>query len=140
MREILPALDIAADLVLADPPYGETSLPWDRWVAGWPDMLAVIASSLWCFGSLRMYMQHASEFAAAKWRFSQDVIWEKHNGSGFAADRFRRVHEIATFWYRGRWREVYRDVQVTMDAAPRVVRRKHRPPHTGHINRGDYVS
>ena len=34
-REVLPALGVTADLVLADPPYGETSLPWDRWPDGW---------------------------------------------------------------------------------------------------------
>jgi site-specific DNA-methyltransferase (adenine-specific) len=36
MRLILPGLDVTADCVIADPPYGETSLAWDRWPSGWP--------------------------------------------------------------------------------------------------------
>ena len=53
-REILPALDVTADCVLADPPYGETSLSWDRWPEGWLEAVAGSTRSLWCFGSLRM--------------------------------------------------------------------------------------
>lgn len=29
-RELLPTLDIAPDAAIVDPPYGETSLGWDR--------------------------------------------------------------------------------------------------------------
>lgn len=36
MREVLPALGIEADACITDPPYGETSLAWDRW----PERLA----------------------------------------------------------------------------------------------------
>ncbi len=74
------------DLTLADPPYGQTSLNWDRWPDGWLSS-PCLGRSLWCFGSLRMFMQHGSEFAASGWRLSQDVIWEKQNGSSSAADR-----------------------------------------------------
>lgn len=105
MREVVPTLDIHPDLVLTDPPYGETSLAWDRWPAGWPGVVAEVASSLWCFGSMRMFLDRNDEFA--NWRLSQDVVWEKHNGSGFANDRFKRVHEHATHWYRGNWRHSY---------------------------------
>ncbi len=38
-RDILPRLDIHPDLVVTDPPYGETSLDWDRWPDGWPSLL-----------------------------------------------------------------------------------------------------
>lgn len=93
-RTVLPALGVTADLVLADPPYGETKLAWDRWPAGWLETAAGVTTSLWCFGSLRMYLEHAVEFLA--WKLSQDVIWEKHNGTGWAADRFKRVHEQVT--------------------------------------------
>jgi DNA modification methylase len=110
-REVLPALGVLADCIIADPPYGETSLPWDRWPDGWLDVAARATSSLWCFGSLRMYLKHADEFAG--WKLSQDVIWEKHNGSGFAADRFKRVHEQPTHWYRGAWGRICHE-------APRV--------------------
>ncbi|MFF2405746.1 DNA-methyltransferase [Streptomyces sp. NPDC058092] len=108
MREVLPALDLQADLVLTDPPYAETSLAWDRWPKGWPTLAATAALSMWCFGSMRMFLQQRDEFA--DWKLSQDVVWEKHNGSGFASDRFKRVHEIATHWYTGDWRGLHHDV------------------------------
>lgn len=107
MRDILPALDITADLIVADPPYAETSLEWDRWPDGWPTLAATVASSMWCFGSMRMFLDRAHEFTG--WKLSQDVVWEKANGTGFAADRFKRVHEIATHWYRGDWSAVHHD-------------------------------
>lgn len=108
MREVLPVLGVQADLIVADPPYAETSLAWDRWPDGWPTLAASVASSMWCFGSMRMFLDRRDEFA--DWKLSQDIVWEKHNGSGFAADRFKRVHEIATHWYRGGWRDVHHDV------------------------------
>lgn len=108
MREVLPALGVTADLILVDPPYAETSLAWDRWPDGWPSLAATITSSMWCFGSMRMFLGRRDEFA--DWRLSQDVIWQKNAGSGFHADRFRRVHEFALHWYRGDWRAVHHDV------------------------------
>jgi site-specific DNA-methyltransferase (adenine-specific) len=140
MREILPALNVTADCVLADVPYGETSLLWDRWIDGWLEVAAGVTKSLWCFGSLRMYLEHASEFTAAGWKLSQDLIWEKHNGSGSAADRFKRVHEQPTHWYRGSWNGIYHEVPTTADATARTVRRKERPPHWGDIGQGNYAS
>lgn len=107
-REILPALDVAADLVVADPPYGETALVWDRWVTGWPNTVAGVARSLWCFGSLRMFLDRRDEFDG--WKLSQDLIVEKSNGAGAVTDRFRRVHEHALHWYRGPWRDIHHDV------------------------------
>ncbi|HEV2375859.1 MAG TPA: site-specific DNA-methyltransferase [Streptosporangiaceae bacterium] len=137
-REVLPGLGVAADCVVADAPYGETSLPWDRWPAGWLDVAALVTRSLWCFGSLRMFLDRCDEFAA--WKLSQDVVWEKHNGSGFHADRFKRVHEHVTHWYRGDWGSLYHEVPTTPDATARTVRRKQQPPHTGHIEAGSYTS
>lgn len=107
MREVLPALGLQADLIVADPPYAETSLAWDRWPDGWPTLAASVASSMWCFGSMRMFLDRRDEFTA--WKLSQDVIWEKQSGSGFAADRFKRVHEVATHWYRGDWKSLHHD-------------------------------
>ena len=124
-REIVPTLD-ACDVVITDPPYGETSLGWDQRVAGWLGLMP--SSSLWCFGSLRSFMAETDAFTAAGWHMSQDVVWEKHNGSGLAADRFRRVHEIAAHFYHGSWSEIYHQPQYTHDAAPRTVRRKALPP------------
>jgi site-specific DNA-methyltransferase (adenine-specific) len=37
------------------------------------------------------------------WTYAQEIVWEKHNGSIFHADRFRRVHEFAVHFYRGEW-------------------------------------
>lgn len=134
-REVLRGLP-PGDAVITDPPYGETSLEWDSWVDGWPALIS--APVLWCFGSMRMFLDRHADFAG--WRFGQDVVWEKHNGSGFHADRFKRVHEHAVQWYRGTWDKLYRDVPTTADATPRVVRRKERPTHMGEIEDSTYVS
>jgi site-specific DNA-methyltransferase (adenine-specific) len=124
------------DMTLADPPYGETSLKWDSWPSGW--VQAIQTSSLWCFGSMRMFLEHSAEFAA--WKFAQDVVWEKQNGSGFHADRFKRVHEFATHWYRGEWASIYKSIVTTPDEVKRQVRRKQRPPHMGHAEASSFVS
>ena len=136
-RELI-APDFRADLILTDPPYGETSLQWDRWPDGWPALAARHSDAMWCFGSMRMFLDRRDDFA--DWKLSQDVVWEKHNGSGFHADRFRRIHEHATHWYRGDWAEVHHDTPVTHDATARTVRSKRRPAHTGQIDRTPYVS
>lgn len=91
-RALMPA-HAPFDLILADPPYGDTSLAWDRRVEGWLQLArAALAptGSLWVFGSP--------------------------------------------------WRDIYNEVQTTPDATARTVRRKRRPPHTGHIDAGHYVS
>jgi len=139
MRELLPALGLHADLVLADPPYSETSLAWDRWPDGWPALAASVASSMWCFGSMRMFLDRRGEFT--DWKLSQDVVWEKHNGSGFTADRFKRVHEFALHWYRGNWREQHRDVPRIASADPDDLRTRGprvagQAPHMRAINAG----
>lgn len=142
-REILPILPVMADCVIADPPYNQTSLAWDRWPERWP--LTVEASlkptgSMWCFGSLRMFMQRAADFEA--WQLAEDIVWEKHNGSGFHADRFKRIHEQAAHFYKAgtRWDGVYKNIPTTQDATARTVRRKQRPPHMGEIPGTRYTS
>lgn len=114
-REKMPARG-PYDLIIADPPYGVTRLRWDRQVDGW--LAAARASlrpggSIWVFGSLRSFMMTAGKFASAGFRYAQEVVWEKPNGSGMAADRFRRVHEIVVQFYRKdtKWREVHNCVQ-----------------------------
>lgn len=129
-REVLPLLDLTdVAAVITDPPYGETNLQWDHWQDGWVQAVAMnvpVTAPLWCFGSMRMFLDRRDDFVG--WSFAQDVVWEKHNGSSFAADRFKRVHEHVCHWYRGTWGEQRHEVPTTPDATARTVRRKPRPP------------
>jgi site-specific DNA-methyltransferase (adenine-specific) len=140
-RTVLPALGLTVNLVLADPPYGETSLVWDRWPDGWPTVVAGSTRSLWCFGSVRMFLDYRDEFE--DWRLSQDIVWERQNGSAPIADRFKRVHDHALHWYRGPWREVRHEVpRVAAPSGARVVGpvyQREQPAHTGAIASRGYV-
>ncbi|MFF7022983.1 DNA-methyltransferase [Streptomyces klenkii] len=138
-RDLLPALGLGADLVCTDPPYGETSLAWDRWPEGWPGWIS--STGMWCFGSTRLFMTKGHEFTTAGWKFSHDVIWEKPNGTSFTTDRFKRVHEIATHWYRGRWADVHHETPRTSYSGPdkSASARESRMPHTGRIGAHRYV-
>lgn len=145
-RELLATMEAASfDCCMADPPYGDTSLAWDSVVDGWIPAVARVlkpTASLWVFGSMRFFMGNRvrARMRAAGFRYSQDIVWEKQNGTGFHNDRFRRVHEHAVLFYRGAWEDVYKAPQYTHDARAKVVRRKQRPAHTGHIDAGHYVS
>ena len=126
-------------MILADPPYGDTSLAWDKRVEGWQTVAAESMqpmASLWVFGSLRYFMAEAQIFEKAGLRYAQEIVWEKHNGSGFHADRFRRVHELVVQFYRAdaAWADVWNEVQTTPDAVQRSVNRKNRPAHYGATN------
>ena len=135
-REILSQL--RGSVVIADPNYGETSLDWDEISRGWVKYVNLLVDHIWCFGSMRFFMAAANEFA--DWKFAQDIVWEKQNGSSFHADRFKRVHEHILHFYRGEWGAVYKSPVKTMDATARTVRRKGRPAHMGHIEEGHYTS
>lgn len=131
------------DVCITDPPYGDTSLTWDSKVDGWIAEIARILkpnASVWVFGSMRFLAPLFAEFEAHGFKYSQDIVWEKQNGTGFHNDRFRRVHEHAVMFYRGAWADVHHDTQYTLDATAKTVRRKTRPTHTGHIEAGHYVS
>lgn len=137
----LPAESV--DCVIADPPYGETSLTWDRWPDGWPTaVLRVLkpTGSMWVFGSLRMFLRHRDEFDG--WAHRQEIVWEKHNGSNAAADRFRRVHELVVQYVRADQpaSQVYTKPVFSLDSTARTVRRKQRPAHWGEIGAPHYVS
>jgi site-specific DNA-methyltransferase (adenine-specific) len=119
------------DAVVTDPPYGDTSLDWDVPVDGWLPL--VQSPQVWCFGSMRAWMRSGRVFEAQGFRYGQEVVWEKHNGSGFNADRFKRVHEFAVHWYRGAWSALHTDPPVTFDATARTVKRRGRTPHRGKI-------
>lgn len=141
--DVLLYLDESFDVCLTDPPYGDTSLSWDRRVGSWwvlVDALLEPGGSLWCFGSLRFMSHLIPAMIADGWSLAQDVVWEKHNGSSFHADRFKRVHEFAVMFYRGKWGNVRKSPVFTNDATKRTVWRKTRPPHTGHIENGHYTS
>jgi len=143
-REVIPSLSAAfADCCITDPPYGDTSLAWDTICPGWIEHVARAlkpAASIWVFGSIRFLAPLFAEMADHGFRYSQDVVWEKQNGTGFHNDRFRRVHEHAVMFYRGAWADVYHSTQFTNDARAKVVRRKTRPSHTGRIDSGSYTS
>lgn len=92
---------------------------------------------------MRFFMDHGARFKVAGLRYAQDVVWEKHNGSGFHADRFKRVHEHITQFYLASapWAGVFNEVQTTPDAVARSVRRKKgRPAHMGNIDQAPYHS
>jgi site-specific DNA-methyltransferase (adenine-specific) len=123
--DVLRGLDV--DAIITDPPYGDTNLRWDSWPAGWVADAASISRAMWCYGSFRMFHDHATDFAA--WKYSQDVVWAKQNGTGLLTDRFRRIHEHAVFWYQGDWASIHHDPQFTYDARRKVVRKSAKPAH-----------
>ncbi|MGH3416381.1 MAG: DNA-methyltransferase [Actinocrinis sp.] len=119
-RDVLPTRDIVAISCVTDPPYGETSAAWDRWPVGWVDAVAAVlppAASLWCFGSARMFLEHRDDFAG--WRFAQEALWVKRNGTGpTSRDRLVKIHEWAYHWYRGRWSDLHHEWERTACDGP----------------------
>jgi site-specific DNA-methyltransferase (adenine-specific) len=142
MREVLPDLDVTADMIAADAPYSETSHSWDRWPDGWLDMAAQVSRSMWCWLPFRQFAappHRGTEFAEAGWRLSHDVeaewdhaVWEKANGSSPGTGRFRRVHEIVSHWYRGSWDTVYRQVPRVPHDGPFKGTIRKRPDRADH--------
>lgn len=127
------------DAIITDPPYEETSLEWDQWPAGWPSLISRSSTQLWCFGSFRMFMEKAPEFA--EWKLAQDIIWEKQNGSGLRNDRFRRVHELAAHFYQGKWEDLYHDtprVPAPPGSFKKPLKRSTKPQHFGGLSAGNY--
>lgn len=144
---VLPALPSHHfDCIVTDPPYGDTSLEWDKVVDGWAQLaLRTLkpTGSMWVFGSFRYFADAFVRGTFEAWKIAQDVVWEKHNGSSFHADRFKRVHELAVQFYprSNQWSQVFKCPQHTQDATRRTVRRKQqRTPHTGEIAGSTYVS
>lgn len=140
MREVMQDFteEHWADVVVTDPPYGETSLRWDTWPERWPLLCTWHTTSMWCFGSMRMFTDHWTDFAG--WKLSQDVVWEKHNGSGFASDRFKRVHEHALHFYTGTWLDAYHKTpRILGGDGSKSIRTRGTTPHTGRINNAGYM-
>lgn len=135
-REVMRALPPGSvDLVVTDPPYVETTLAWDRDAAGWLEALRPLLAphaSVWCFGSLRFFMERAGELAS--WPICQEVVWEKHNGSGpVGAGRFNRVHELVVQLRPpgARWAEITKSNPITFDATARKVKSRAGPAQRG---------
>lgn len=135
--------DACVDCVLSDPPYGETSLSWDKRCGGWMQEIRRVLKrhgSVWVFGSFRYFFDCTEEFSG--WRIAQDIVWEKHNGSNPFKDRFRRVHELAVQFYPEDvpWSEIYKNPLTSNDATARTVRQKARPQQWGAIGGATYES
>lgn len=62
------------------------------------------------------------------------VIWRKPQGTGLAADRFRRVHESAVHWYRGEWRRVHHETPRIPHAGPDSRHGHHGANQLAHLN------
>lgn len=139
-REVMAA-EGPFDLIIADPPYGDTALPWDQIVPGWTDAAFRAlkpSGSMWVFGSLRLFLAMGRP---AGWRYAQDIVWEKANGTGFAADRFKRVHEHAVHFYRAdaEWAGVFNEPQREPSSGRKVVvKRRGQTAHTGKIGSAGY--
>jgi site-specific DNA-methyltransferase (adenine-specific) len=130
-------VDVPEPMVtITDPPYGETNLTWDRWIADWPQLIP--GRVLWCFGSMRVFFDHKAEFSG--WKLAQDLVWEKHSGSTLAKDRFRRVHEHAVQFYKGDWRalnhNVPREPVYGVRLANRLQRGTSKGEHMGGVKPG----
>lgn len=145
-REVLPALaehGPVADAAVCDPPYERTPLDWDRWPTGWPSAVALAlpaVTSMWCFGALRTFIERAPDFAM--WKLGEDVVWEKHNGSGFGDDdRHFRVHESVVRYYRGPWSDVARPLaREAVGSADKSTRRQaNGAAHRGEDRASSYV-
>lgn len=133
-RELLPTLGVQPTACVTDPPYGETSAHWDLWPTGWVDEVGRVlpaSAALWCFGSARMFLDHVGEFA--EWRFAQEALWVKRNGTGpTSRDRLVKIHEWAYHWYRGRWSELHHEwarEQAEIDKG--TTRKRGGPQHHG---------
>lgn len=137
-RDYLDGLDLAGAVVVTDPPFNETSLEWDIWPKSWPDRMLPFAKQLWCCGSMRMFWNYRTEFSG--WTLAQDLIWEKHNGSGMCADRFRRVHELVLHFYQGDWDSLFHEPPIVTVAEERnrqTLIRGRKPAHWGGVDVGN---
>lgn len=135
--------DSSIDACITDPPYGDTNLAWDIIVNGWADEVARVlkpSGSLWVFASLRYLIKLQSALPA--WKYAQDLVWEKHNGSACHNDRFRRVHEHIVQFYPAKhpWGGVFKAPITRGDGKERTVHRSRGPDHFKSRTGGTFIS
>jgi len=122
---------IQGDVVMLDPPFGSTSLAWDRAIPRVMSIasgLATAAGTLWLFCSVKVLLGLGE---MADWAHVQEVVWKKQNGTNMHNDRFRRVHELVVQFRRAGvpFRSCFKQPQFTLDARRLTMRRKAKPPH-----------
>ena len=99
--------DLRGNLIVADPPYGD--LPRLGHLAQRLGPHRCAPRRLYVVLRLHAYVPRPAR-RVHRLEASQDVVWEKHEGTGFVTDRLRRVHEFALHFYRGPWGEVHHQV------------------------------
>lgn len=96
---LLEEVEGKVDLLLTDPPYGTTKLPWDR-EPDWKVFLALARRALKPGGNLVFFASGKAVFRAAEaledlsWAF-YELVWPKRTPTGFydAGRRPLRAHE-----------------------------------------------
>lgn len=153
MEDVLPALGERFDAAITDLPYGSTRLGWDRWITGAPSMIAEVTDSMWCCGTLGLFLGRRDEFRAGGWKLndelaSEDValdhlVWAKNAGTRpTPKGHFTRTHELGVHWYRGRLADIYQAAPRVSSGRPpenRTRRAQGRGVHVGTYGTVEYV-
>lgn len=97
-ERFLPFVDGPVDLVLCDPPYGQTQASWDQpldWPEIWKQYKRILAPDgvVALFG-IKPFVFHLGATAPAGW-FRYDWVWEKSKATGHLNSKRRpmRAHE-----------------------------------------------
>ena len=94
---------VTSDVMVTDPPYGETSLAWDRWPVGWPQMVAELRRHDPSVVVLRVdphVPRPPRRLRSVEARPGHRLVEAAR--PRVMNDRFNRSHELVTHWYRGR--------------------------------------
>ena len=98
-EEVVPSLpDDSIKLVVIDPPYGCTPHLWDKrpyWSFFMTEMARLCGDEgqMWIFVRMPWSIEVHMAAIAAGWRYVQERIWQKQNGSGTTVRTFRKIHE-----------------------------------------------
>lgn len=128
-----------ADLVLTDPPYGTTRLPWDR-EPPWRDFLALAREALSERGNLVLFASGRAVYRVLaaleelSWPW-YELVWPKRAPTGFydAGRRPLRAHEWVIVAPRTWGRSLYRPQRWSLPegGSRKTVRRRANGPHWG---------